>query len=137
MKQVKGKNQQILNIKEVRILLIFCAIITLYFNSDLADPFNSAKQYLLIMASAWLTGYFLVDARRLELKALVRRKYMILVLIFSVSGLVSFINTEPTFVGFFGETQRKTGFITYLCLSIFLLFAAKYITDAVRKQYYF
>ena len=137
MKQVKGKNQQILNIKEVRILLIFCAIITLYFNSDLADPFNSAKQYLLIMASAWLTGYFLVDARRLELKALVRRKYIILVLIFSVSGLISFIKTEPTFVGFFGETQRKTGFITYLCLSIFLLFAAKYITDAVRKQFYF
>ena len=137
MKQVKGKNQQLLNIKEVRILLIFCAIITLYFNSDLADPFNSAKQYLLIMASAWLTGYFLVDARRLELKALVRRKYITLVLIFSVSGLVSFINTEPTFVGFFGETQRKTGFITYLCLSIFFLFAAKYITDAVRKQYYF
>jgi len=137
MKQVKGKNQQILNIKEVRILLIFCAIITLYFNSNLADPFNSAKQYLLIMASAWLTGNFLVGARRLELKALVRRKYIILVLIFSVSGLVSFINTEPTFVGLFGETQRKTGFITYLCLSIFLLFAAKYITDAVRKQYYF
>lgn len=137
MKKIKGKNQQILNIKEVRILLIFCAIITLYFNSNLADPFNSAKQYLLVMASAWLTGYFLVDAKRLKLKALVRRKYIILILIFSVSGLVSFINTELTFVGFFGETQRKTGFITYLCLSIFLLFAAKYITDAVRKQYYF
>ena len=137
MKQVKGKNQQILNIKEVRILLIFCAIITLYFNSNIADPFNSAKQYSLIMASAWLIGYFLVDAKRLKFKALVRRKYIILVLIFSVSGLVSFINTEPIFVGFFGETQRKTGFITYLCLSIFLLFAAKYITDAVRKQYYF
>ena len=33
------------------------ALVTLYFNPSLADPFNSPKLWALLFVAAWLSGY--------------------------------------------------------------------------------
>jgi len=52
--------------RPVRWILFGLALITLYFQINLADPFNSPKMWILILIAAWLTGY-LVSARNMIL----------------------------------------------------------------------
>jgi len=51
-----------------RTLLFFCTFIALYFNSEIADPFNSAKQFTLIISGAWLIGFFLASRKKNTIK---------------------------------------------------------------------
>lgn len=123
---------------QVRTILLFCLVISLYFNSELADPFNSAKQFLLLLASSWLLGYFvLTNYRQISLTELKLNKFVVLVVFFCLFGFISLIKTDQKFVGIFGETQRKTGLITYICLSIFILFTSKNVTYKNSKQIYY
>ena len=123
---------------QARTILLFCLVISLYFNSDLADPFNSAKQLLLILASAWLLGHFaLTNYRQINFIELKENKFVVIVVFFCIFGFISLIKTDQKFVGMFGETQRKTGLITYICLSIFILFTSKFVSYKNSRQIYY
>ena len=41
----------------IRWILASLFVVTLYFQSTLADPFNSPKLWILLVFAAWLTGY--------------------------------------------------------------------------------
>jgi O-antigen ligase len=117
------------------LILVFAGLIALYFNSGLADPFNSPKQWLLILTTAWLSGYILFinfSNKRLSLQKI--DTLTILVILFQIVGFVIFMLSDQKFISFFGESQRKTGFITYFCLSVYMLFSSKYLTSSERPQ---
>ena len=117
------------------LILVFVGVITLYFNSGLTDPFNSPKQWLLILTTAWLSGYILFinfSNRRFSIKKL--DTLTILIILFQIVGFIIFILSDQKFVSFFGESQRKTGFITYFCLSVYMLFSAKHLTSSEKPQ---
>ena len=123
------------NLAAGNLILVFAGLITLYFNSGLADPFNSPKQWLLILTTAWLSGYIIFinfSNKRFSLQKL--DTLTILIILFQIVGFVMFMLSDQKFVSFFGESQRKTGFITYLCLSVYMLFSAKHLTSGEQPQ---
>lgn len=124
------------NIVYLRTILLVCLVTSLYFNSNLADPFNSAKQFVLIISSAWLAGILLLTIR-FNLKNFGKNRFTLVVVLFIISGFISFIFTDLKFTGLFGESQRKLGLITYLCLAIIMIFASKYVNYGGVNQFYF
>ena len=99
-------------------------IVTLYFNVAAADPFNTPKFMLLLIFTTYMLSYVLLQARNLtfNLKDSQVRIYL-LISIFLLFLLIATFNTDQRFVGLFGESQRRNGFLTYLMLSILLIYA--------------
>ena len=98
--------------------LILCSL-TLYFNPVMQDPFNSAKQIVLFLISSWCLGSLItnfVPLKRLTIKSPI----ILFASIFALSNLSGALFTSPGYVGFFGETLRKNGALTYA--SLFLIF---------------
>jgi len=111
-------------------------VATFYFQTNLADPFNSPKSWIIFLASAWLIGY-LVSFRRLitgnrELQIVVS-----LATVFVVASSVVTIFTNFKFIAIFGDTQRRNGFTSYLSLTIILLAAALFIRTFNARRIYF
>lgn len=116
--------QEKINYSSLWILSIGVALTTLYFNSKIQDPFNSPKLWIIVLLSSWLMGHLIsnIQSIRTQNKAL-----LFVILAFLLSGLGSLIATNPIYTGFFGETQRRNGYLSYLCLAIILLIAAQKI----------
>jgi O-antigen ligase len=94
--------------------------VTLYFQTTLADPFNSPKLWILIIFAAWLTGY--VFSYRSVIFTNKPIKYLAyLILVFLSTLLLATIFTDFHYVAIFGDTQRRNGFLQYLSLSIILV----------------
>ena len=100
------------------VLVLGASLITLYFNSKIQDPFNSPKLWLLVLLSAWLCGHLATNLNSLY-------KYykteLFIASLFLLTGFISLVLTSPLYTGFFGETQRRNGFLSYLCLIIVFL----------------
>ena len=93
--------------------------VTLYFQTNLADPFNSPKLLILMVFAAWQTGYVL--SYRNIIFSIKPIKYLaILILAFIGILLIAAIFTDSHYVAFIGDTQRRNGFLQYLSLSIML-----------------
>jgi O-antigen ligase len=107
--------------------------VTLYFQSTLADPFNSPKLWILLFFAAWLTGYiFAFRAIIISVKPVNRLCY--LVFVFLSCLLVSTVVSDFRYIAIFGETQRRNGFLQYLSLSIILVATSIFIrTFNVKK----
>ena len=112
------------NYSNLWILTIGVALTTLYFDSNIQDPFNSPKLWLIILLSSWLFGHVIAN---LKSTIVVNKNVVYAVSIFLVSGLISLLLTNPLYTGFFGETQRRNGFLSYVCLSIILVSAMQFI----------
>jgi len=111
-------------------------VATFYFQTNLADPFNSPKSWIIFLASAWLIGY-LVSFRRLitgnrELQIVVS-----LATVFVVASAVVTLFTDFKFIAIFGDTQRRNGFTSYLSLTIILLAAALFVRTFNARRIYF
>jgi O-antigen ligase len=133
---MKYKNQtKIQPTPPFTLAVIFAVFTTLYFNSKLLDPFNSPKQWILLISSAWLLGYLLTQ-RKNSPKFSEVEKLKLLLLMFISLLLLSTLFTDNSYVAFFGETQRKLGFLTYFGFSIYMLCGAIYTRiDLLSKLY--
>jgi O-antigen ligase len=117
-------------------ILISATLITLYFNPGFADPFNSAKLYLLVLSLPILMIY--IDKKRINLVSKIRQFYhlrLILMLFIGTHFILSFLSDQK-YIAFFGEIQRQTGFIAYLGFSLFMyitaiIFQSKFINQMV------
>ena len=110
--------------------------ITLYFQPSLADPFNSPKLWVLIIASAWLSGY--IFSYREMISANSQLKHLTLMLFLFLSSLsISTLFTDFKYVAVFGETQRRNGFLQYLSLAIVMLVSGMYVRFQHIKKLYF
>ena len=101
------------------------AIVTLYFHTTIADPFNSPKLWILMLMAAWLLGYVLGFKRLIFLSKPLKQLNIILS-VFLTLMLIAVLLTDFKYVALFGETQRRNGFFQYLALSIVLMAAAMF-----------
>jgi hypothetical protein len=109
------------------------ALVTLYFNSKIQDPFNAPKMWILLIVSAWLLGHFLFNNKgSLGNKDL--KRFVAISFIFTLFSLISVLTTDVTYTAFFGENQRRNGFLTYLALIILMLSSAIFVkTQSIKR----
>jgi hypothetical protein len=116
----QNKNLKANNSNKIWTILIGLAAITLYFNTQSVDPFNAPKLWVLILLTSILIGDLIV--KKVQLAYLIKNlRILIIVLFFIVSLLISTIFTDQKYIAFFGDTQRKNGFIQYFCLTVILI----------------
>jgi len=96
------------------------AFVTLYFQTNLADPFNSPKLWALIFLASWLSGY-VVSSRKVIFsnKPITRLLYLVAAFVFFSLLATVFANYHQTAI--FGDTQRRNGFISYVSLAIVII----------------
>jgi hypothetical protein len=121
---VAKHRQAKVNYSNLWILTTGVSLTTLYFNSKIQDPFNSPKLWVIILLSSWLLGHVITN---LNSTIVENKKTLYLVSLFLVSGFISLLLTNPLYTGFFGETQRRNGYLSYVCLSIILVSAMQSI----------
>jgi O-antigen ligase len=119
----------------VRWILASLFLVTLYFQSTLADPFNSPKLWILLIFAAWLTGYVLTF-RKIIFSVKPVNQLFYLVFVFLISLLVSTAVSDFNYNAIFGETQRRNGFLQYLALSIILVATSIFVrTFNIKKLF--
>ena len=118
------QRQTKVNYSNLWILTIGVALTTLYFNSKIQDPFNSPKLWLIVLLSSWLLGHVITN---LKSTFVVNKSVLYAISLFLFSGVISLLLTNPLYTGFFGETQRRNGFLSYVCLSVILMSAMQSI----------
>lgn len=119
MKQIKNTYKFIDSVI-LNWVLLGLAATTLYFQINVADPFNSPKMWIIFIVSSWLIGY-LISYRRVFFGSKDYLKTVFLISTFiSAMGFAS-IFTDVKYIALFGDTQRKNGFLTYLGLCVIFL----------------
>jgi O-antigen ligase len=109
------------------------ALITLYFNSKIQDPFNSPKFWLILIVASWLLGHRVVNFKK-DIKIIKYKTSMILILVFITASLISLVMTRPIYIGLFGENMRRNGFLSYLALSILFISCVIHFSFAFVKR---
>ena len=99
--------------------------VTLFFQTTLADPFNSPKLWILMLMGAWLLGN-VVGNKELILLSEPVKQLSIILFVFLIFLFIATLLTDFKYVAFFGETQRRNGFFQYLALSIVLMATAMF-----------
>ena len=115
--------------KVARSLIVGTLLVTIFIMTNADDPFNAPKFWMLMVFAAWILGQIVVQGK----EALLASKHRVLLLIsgiFVAANLVAGFATDNIFVGFFGEYQRRTGALTYLALTFFLIGAALFFSHA-------
>ena len=118
--KIKGKESN-----SIRFLLISILFINLYFNTQYADPFNTAKLILLLITSGWLIGHVInsIKKREIEFKSTTGVAVLISIL-FITFMFVSLIFTDEKVIGLTGDQQRRLGWLTYFGFVIIFIFTA-------------
>ena len=123
--------------KSIKLILFFSAIINIYVNPSLEDPFNSPKLWILLICSGWLIGVIFLEMQKFSLKS---NKDISILLLYTLSFLLVMfflaLITDNTYTAFFGEVFRKLGFFTYLGLAIFMVSASLLVDFSNIKQFF-
>ena len=104
-------------------LLMGGSLVTLFIWSNLADPFNAPKSWVMYISGFYLAGWVVFQIKG-TLKDSVLRLAIYLSGAYLFVLFLSFLFTNEKYVGFFGENARRTGFLTYFALTVFFLSAA-------------
>jgi len=95
-------------------------LITLFFWTGFNDPFNAPKSWILSIAGFWLFGWIVFQVKnQFEIRPLKWATFLSGIYIFALG--ISLVASDNKYISFFGEYQRKTGFLAYFCLIIFFL----------------
>ena len=113
-------------VSPVRWILGGLIAVTLYFQTNLNDPFNSPKLWISLIVAAWLFGY-IISFRSIILANRDLKITLYLVLSFISFALLATLMTDFKYVAFFGETQRRNGFLAYSTLGTILIAASVFI----------
>jgi len=102
------------------------ALVTLYFQINLADPFNSPKLWVLLLLASWLSGY-VVSFRKViySVKPIKNLFYIVTAFVFFALLATIFANFHQTAI--FGDTQRRNGFISYASLAVIIIAASIFV----------
>ena len=119
----------------IRWILASLFVVTLYFQSTLADPFNSPKLWILLIFAAWLTGYIFTFRKIVFTVKPVNRLFYLL-FVFLVFLLISTLVSDFSYIAIFGETQRRNGFLQYLSLAIILVATSIFIRTFNVKKFF-
>jgi len=136
-----AKKQSSIKASTINWILAGLAAVTLIFDTGSHDPINAPKQWALIIFGAWLLGQIIGNTyTTYKAGGLngIKRTTLILALVFIFANFLALINTDFKYVGFFGEYQRRTGFLTYLFLVVFFVISVLEIklSDSKRITYW-
>jgi O-antigen ligase len=120
----------------VRWILGGLAAVTLYFQTNLSDPFNSPKQWILLITATWLIGY-IINFRSIIFINYNIKFAFILVLFFIIFALLATIFADFKYIAIIGETQRRNGLISYASLATLLIAASIFVRLFNIKRLYF
>jgi len=114
---------------DARLILSGAGAITLFFFTALRDPFNQPKMWMLILVGSWLAGHLISDLlmRSFSQNQIVIRRLSWIIGSFVILLFLATLLTNYKYTAFFGDSQRNTGFLSYLFLAIFALSAAKHV----------
>ena len=118
-------------------LLGGASAMTLFFNSRIQDPFNSPKFWILLIVAGYLVGHIvsgngkIPDGARPTLRILAN-----ILILFTIALFVASFLTDVWYVAFFGEYQRKNGFLTYVALAVVMYSAARYLRVSLMWRVY-
>ena len=98
------------------------SLVTLAFWANLNDPFNAPKSWILSITGFWLIGWLAFQVRNQWHNPTLKR-VTVIAFAYLVTLSVAFLETDNKYIGFFGEYQRRTGYLSYLCLIAFFLSA--------------
>lgn len=101
-------------------------LVTLYFQTNIVDPFNSPKSWLLLIMASWLTGY-IWSSRNIISQLPPIKTLCILVSGFVIGSLIATFFSDNIYISIFGDAMRKNGFLPYLSLVIIMVSAAFYV----------
>lgn len=103
--------------------------ITIYFNSKVQDPFNAPKFWVLLIGSAWLSGFLISTLKNSKgsIPSPIKNSF-VLSLTFIVFSIVSLYAAKNHQIAMFGDNMRKNGFLTYIALVIFFLTTIMFVT---------
>jgi O-antigen ligase len=87
------------------------------------DPFNPVKLVVILMTSAWLTGY-IISGRKLILQNFQLMVLVVILILFVTALFIVALLTENKITAFIGEAQRNNGFLFYVGLVVILLVSA-------------
>jgi O-antigen ligase len=107
--------------------------VTLYFQVNLVDPFNSPKFWILMTIGAWLTGYIWIDRKIIRNNSSIRKLFLF-VIVFLVGASLSTIFADYHLTAIYGEVMRKNGFLTYISLGIIMIASSIYIRPLHLKN---
>ena len=111
------------------------ALVTLYFQTNLADPINSPKLWVLLFVAAWLSGYVISFRKFIfSIKSINTMFYLVTAFVFFALLATIFANFHHTAI--FGETQRRNGFISYLSLAIIIIATSIFVRFFNIKNLY-
>jgi O-antigen ligase len=89
--------------------------------------------WILLLLAAWLLGHALFNSKGI-LSNKIFQKFLAITLIFTLLSLVSALKTDVKYTAFFGENQRRNGFLTYLALIILMLSSAIFVkTQSIKR----
>ncbi len=96
------------------------SLVTLLFWTTLNDPFNAPKSWILGVGGFWLLGWV-----GYHIKGALKNQVLLigsaLAAVYAFFFIVAWLFTDNKYIGFFGDYQRRTGLLSYLCLIIFLV----------------
>jgi tetratricopeptide (TPR) repeat protein len=111
------------NQKAMKWLILGGSFVTLVLWTNLNDPINVPKSWILCIAGFWLLGWVISQVKyRWQNSCL--RWAIILGCCFWIALVASFVATDNKFIGMFGDYQRRTGLLSYSCLIVFFLAAS-------------
>ena len=89
--------------------------------------------WIIFLISAWLTGHIIANNQN-SFRYNNNKIFSLLLGIFALFGFIAAATSDVSFTAFFGENQRRNGFLTYLSLIIFMLAAAIYVKLETIKR---
>ena len=102
------------------------ALVTLYIQINLFDPFNSPKLWALLIIASWLTGY-IVSFKQIIFKIQPIKSLFYLVTTLIILAFFATIFASSVQTAVLGATQRRNGFISYLSLAIIIIAAGMFV----------
>ena len=102
--------------------------VTIYFDTQVQDPFNSPKIWVLLLVAGVLAAYVFTEKSKLSSGS--ARVFLIVKIIMILFLLVMFVIAILSYdvqTALLGESFRKNGFITYLAFSVLFIASAKFI----------
>lgn len=111
------------------------ALVTLYFQTNLADPFNSPKLWVLLILACWLSGYIFSFRKVVfSIKPITNLSYIVFTFVFFALLATVFADFQQTAI--FGDTQRRNGFLSYFSLAIVMIAASIFVRIFNIKNLY-
>ena len=134
MKTVKQQSRST-DISPTRWIFGGLLVITLYFQTNLNDPFNSPKMWILLFVATWLLGYIVSFKKIIFVNKNLKTLFTIII-VFICSVLLATVFTDFKYIAVFGETQRRNGFISYISLAIVMLATSMFVREFNIKRLY-